>query len=111
MVGLRWVSNKRYGLNEVSQFQACFFDSDEIYADKCSTIGSIGVISMGFGLHEVIQKLGVEYRRQTAGQSKAFNDPFMPQKAEDVERQKRMLGQMHTIFKDFISTARGSKLK
>ncbi len=57
---------------------------DEIYADESSIIGSIGVISAGFGFVEAIAKLGIERRVHTSGESKSMLDPFQPEKADDV---------------------------
>ena len=60
--------------------------ADEIYVDRGSIVGSIGVISAGFGLHELIGNYGVERRVHTAGKSKSMLDPFRPEKPEDVAR-------------------------
>jgi serine protease SohB len=65
--------------------------ADEIIADESSVIGSIGVISMGFGLNEFINRHGVERRVYTAGKSKSMLDPFQPEKPADVKRLKVML--------------------
>lgn len=73
--------------------------ADEILADPCSVLGSIGVISAGFGLQEAARKYGVERRIHTAGGSKSFMDPFTPEKPEDVARLKELLDQMHVQFK------------
>lgn len=72
--------------------------ADEIFADPCSVLGSIGVISAGFGLHEAAQKHGVERRIYTAGGSKSFLDPFRPENADDVARLQSLLDQMHGQF-------------
>ena len=50
--------------------------ADEIYADKASIVGSIGVLMNGFGFTQAMKKLGVERRLYTAGTSKGFLDPF-----------------------------------
>ncbi len=71
---------------------------DEIYADPSSIIGSIGVISSGFGFVEAIDKLGIERRVYTAGISKSLLDPFLPEKVEDVERLKAMQRDVHDVF-------------
>ena len=60
--------------------------ADEIYADTGSIIGSIGVISAGFGFHKAIQKLGIERRVYTAGKNKALLDPFSPEKNDDIKK-------------------------
>jgi signal peptide peptidase SppA len=84
---------------------------DEIYADENSIIGSIGVISMGFGFPKLMQKLGVESRVHTAGESKSTNSPFKPEKAEDVAKLKSILEEMHVSFKAMVRARRGDKLK
>ncbi|MEM6624262.1 MAG: S49 family peptidase [Pseudomonadota bacterium] len=84
--------------------------ADEIYADDCSIVGSIGVIAQSFGLHEAIGKLGVERRVHTAGGSKSFWDPFSPEKPEDVDRLLHLQGQMHTTFIDWVKSRRGDRL-
>ena len=84
---------------------------DEIYADENSIVGSIGVISMGFGFPRSLQKLGVERRVHTSGESKSTNDPFKPEKPEDVAKLKAMLSEMHQSFKAMVLTRRAGKLK
>ena len=85
--------------------------ADEIYADENSIVGSIGVISMGFGFPEAIAKLGIDRRVHTSGQSKSQNDPFKPEKPEDVERLESILEDMHESFKAMVRTRREGKLK
>ncbi len=84
--------------------------ADEIWADDCSVIGSIGVISAGFGAHVFLARQGVERRVHTAGQSKSMLDPFAPEKKEDVERLKTLLGDIHENFIAHVKTRRGDKL-
>ena len=84
--------------------------ADEIFVDQSSVIGSIGVISSGFGLHEAIAKIGVERRVHTAGKSKSMMDPFRPSKPEDEARLKGLLEDIHEIFIDHVKTRRGPKL-
>ena len=83
---------------------------DEIYADACSIIGSIGVISGGFGFVEAIDKLGVERRVYTSGISKSQLDPFRPEKPEDIERLKTILGEIHDAFISVVKERRGAKI-
>ncbi len=83
---------------------------DEIYADENSIIGSIGVISMGFGFPKLMQKLGVEARVHTAGESKSTNSPFKPEKPEDVAKLKAILADMHESFKAMVRERRFGKL-
>ncbi|WP_299295298.1 S49 family peptidase [uncultured Tateyamaria sp.] len=84
--------------------------ADEIYADPSSVVGSIGVISAGFGAHEFLAKQGVERRVYTAGKSKSMLDPFRPEKPEDVDRLKGLLDDIHTNFIDHVQSRRGGKL-
>lgn len=84
--------------------------ADEIYADTSSVVGSIGVISAGFGLHELMAKNGVERRVYTAGNSKSMLDPFRPEKPEDVARLKELLEDIHVNFKEHVMARREGKL-
>lgn len=84
--------------------------ADEIYADPSSVVGSIGVISASFGLDRFIDNHGIDRRVYTAGKSKSTLDPFRPEKAEDVERLKGLLEDIHTNFKDHVTARRGNKL-
>lgn len=84
--------------------------ADDIWADATSVVGSIGVISAGFGLDGLIAKHGVERRVHTAGGSKSFLDPFRPEKPEDVARLTRLLDDMHLAFKTHVTARRGTRL-
>lgn len=84
--------------------------ADFIWADESSVLGSIGVISAGFGFNELIDRWGIQRRVHTAGQSKSMMDPFRPETSEDVERLNRLLGPIHQAFKDQIRSRRGAKL-
>ncbi|MBP0481626.1 S49 family peptidase [Sagittula salina] len=84
--------------------------ADEIWADPSSIVGSIGVISSGFGAHVFLQRQGIERRVHTAGESKSMLDPFRPETEEDVERLNRLLGQLHKTFIAQIKARRGAKL-
>ncbi|MCU0889821.1 MAG: S49 family peptidase [Rubritepida sp.] len=83
--------------------------ADEIVADPASILGSIGVISAGFGFQEAIARLGVERRLRTAGTEKSLNDPFRPQKPEDVARLETLLAELHVEFQDWVRARRGAK--
>ncbi|MEL6920271.1 MAG: S49 family peptidase [Pseudomonadota bacterium] len=83
---------------------------DEIYADPSSIIGSIGVISAGFGFVEAIDKIGVERRVYTAGNNKSTLDPFQPAKEEDIARIKELQLEIHDVFIDLVKASRGEKL-
>ncbi|MBG1233325.1 S49 family peptidase [Aestuariivirga litoralis] len=85
--------------------------ADEIHADENSIVGSIGVIASTFGFPKALSKLGVERRVHTAGLSKSTNDPFKPEKPEDVKKLKVLLEDMHASFKNLVRTRRGAKLK
>ena len=84
--------------------------ADEIIVDRGSIMGSIGVISAGFGAHELLARNGVERRVHTAGKSKSFLDPFRPERPEDVARLEGWLEEMHDYFIDHVKTRRGAKL-
>jgi signal peptide peptidase SppA len=85
--------------------------ADEIYADENSIVGSIGVISMGFGFPKLLRKYGIERRVHTSGESKSQNDPFKPEKPEDIRKLKLLLSEMHENFKAWVRERRGAKLK
>jgi len=85
--------------------------ADEIYADENSIVGSIGVIAATFGFPKALAKLGVERRVHTAGLSKSTNDPFKPEKPEDVKKLKVILEDMHASFQNIVRSRRGAKLK
>lgn len=83
---------------------------DEIIADPSSIVGSIGVISAGFGFVGLIDKLGIERRVYTAGQNKSVLDPFRPEKEEDVGHLKDLQLEVHKTFIDLVKERRGAKL-
>ena len=83
---------------------------DEIYADPSSVVGSIGVISAGFGFVAAIDKLGIERRVHTAGESKSILDPFQPEKPEDIGRLKTLQTDVHETFKSLVRDRRAGKL-
>jgi len=84
--------------------------ADEIWIDRSSIMGSIGVISASFGFHDLIGRYGVERRVYTAGKSKSMLDPFRPEDPEDVARLKDIQSQIHTAFIDQVKGARGTRL-
>lgn len=83
---------------------------DEIYAQSTSIVGSIGVISSGFGLDEFIKSHDITRRIYTSGRDKSFLDPFKPEKADDVARLKSLQADMHETFKDWVRQQRGIRL-
>ncbi len=84
---------------------------DEIYVDANSIIGSIGVISAGFGFVEMLSKIGVERRLYAEGDHKGMLDSFSPEKSDDVKRLKAIQKSMHTGFMALVRDRRGKKLK
>jgi len=85
--------------------------ADEIYAHATSLVGSIGVISASFGLDGLIERFGVQRRLYTAGTSKSRLDPFLPEKAEDVEWLRRLQDQLHEMFREWVVSRRGDRLQ
>ena len=85
--------------------------ADEIFADENSIIGSIGVISAGFGFNEFISRQGIERRVFTSGESKSILDPFLPSKKEDITKLKNIQEAIHHNFKEHVKNARGNKIK
>jgi signal peptide peptidase SppA len=84
---------------------------DEIYAHGTSLVGSIGVVSAGFGLNGLLDKAGVERRVYTAGENKVRLDPFQAEKPEDVEWLKGLHADLHDQFKAWVKERRNNKLK
>ncbi len=85
--------------------------ADEIYADKATIVGSIGVRMDGFGFVEAMEKLGVERRLLTSGEHKAFLDPFSPLNQEEVDHVSGLLKEIHQQFINTVKRGRGDKLK
>ena len=84
--------------------------ADEIYADKASVVGSIGVISNGFGFVEAMDKLGVERRLIAAGENKGFMDPFSPLKPDEVRHFRSVIKDIHEQFITVVKNGRGDRL-
>lgn len=82
----------------------------EIYADKASIVGSIGVSMGSFGFTNAIEKLGVERRSIVAGENKVFLDPFLPMREQDIKHAHTMLDNIHQQFIDVVKEGRGDKL-
>ena len=85
--------------------------TNEIYADKASIVGSIGVVMNGFGFVETLRKLGIERRLYTAGEHKGFLDPFSPQRKEETAHIKLLLENVHKQFIKAVRDGRGTRLK
>lgn len=84
--------------------------ADDIWVDASSIVGSIGVISAGFGFPELLARQGVERRVVAAGRSKSFADPFMPQKPEDIDRIRALQTPIHDAFIAHVKARRGARL-
>ncbi len=85
--------------------------ADKIFVDKASLVGSIGVMLDGFGFTETLEKLGIERRLLTAGESKGFLDPFLPIDAKQKEHAQSMLAEIHDQFVSVVRHGRGDRLK
>lgn len=84
--------------------------ANEIYADKASLVGSIGVISSGFDASNLLEKIGVERRTFTAGRNKAFLDPFAPMTEEAKLKWQAVLDETHQQFINAVKEGRGDRL-
>jgi protease IV len=103
-----------YAVVEESCASAAYYiavAADQIYVDKASIVGSIGVLMDGFGFTGLMDKLGVERRLMTAGTNKGFLDPFSPQTAGQREHAQNMLNQIHQQFISTVKKGRGDRLK
>ena len=84
--------------------------ADEIIVDPHSIVGSIGVISAGFGFQDLIARIGVERRVHTSGERKSMLDPFRSEKPQDVERLERLQAEIHDGFKNWVRQRRAGRL-
>lgn len=84
--------------------------ADEIFVNENSVIGSIGVVSAGFGFSDAIKKLGIERRVHAQGDKKSLLDPFKPERPEDLARLKHLQRQIHANFKELVRSRRGQRL-
>ena len=84
--------------------------AEEIYADPASILGSIGVVSAGFGFTDMLEKIGVERRVHTSGEKKGMLDPFVPEVEDDLARLREIQEDIHEQFKDYVRKRRGTKL-
>jgi protease-4 len=112
---LRALHNKPiYAVVEESCASAAYYiaaATDQIFVDKASLVGSIGVLMDGFGFTGLMDKLGVERRLMTAGENKGFLDPFSPQTAPQRQHAQAMLDQIHKQFIAAVRKGRGDRLK
>jgi signal peptide peptidase SppA len=83
---------------------------DEIFGEETSLLGSIGVISAGFGFTHLIGRLGIERRLHAAGERKSLLDPFLPEEASDVARLTALQADIHQSFKDHVRRRRAGKI-
>ncbi|WP_092389610.1 signal peptide peptidase SppA [Halopseudomonas salegens] len=84
--------------------------ADEIYADRSSLVGSIGVTAAGFGFVGTLDKLGIERRTYTSGEHKAFLDPFQPERQDERQFWENVLENTHQQFIDRVKEGRGDRL-
>jgi serine protease SohB len=84
--------------------------ADEIVSDPSSVVGSIGVVGGSFGLHRLMDKIGIERRLYTSGERKAMLDPFLPENPEDAERLKAIQKEIHQNFIALVKARRDGKL-
>lgn len=85
--------------------------ADNIYVDKASLVGSIGVLMDGFGFTGLMNKMGIERRLLTAGENKGFMDPFSPQSEAQRKYAQSMLKEIHQQFIEVVKRGRGDRLK
>jgi protease IV len=115
IVRLKALHDKRiYAVVEETCASAAYYiavAADEIYVDKASIVGSIGVLMDSFGFTGLMDKLGVERRLMTAGENKGFLDPFSPQTDKQRAFAQGLLNQIHTQFIDTVKRGRGKRLK
>ena len=103
-----------YAVVEESCASAAYYiaaAADEIFVDKASLVGSIGVLMDGFGFTGTMEKLGVERRLMTSGENKGFMDPFSPVSEAQRAHAQQMLDQIHAQFIDVVKKGRGDRLK
>ncbi|HSV53241.1 MAG TPA: S49 family peptidase [Burkholderiaceae bacterium] len=103
-----------YAVVEESCASAAYYiaaGADQIFVDKASIVGSIGVLMDGFGFTGLMDRLGVERRLMTAGENKGFLDPFSPQTDKQRAYAQAMLDQIHHQFIDVVKKGRGKRLK
>jgi len=83
---------------------------DEIFGEETSLLGSIGVISAGFGFYQLIGRLGIERRLHAAGERKSLLDPFLPEEPSDVARLTALQQDIHQSFKEHVRLRRAGKI-
>lgn len=100
-------------VEEVAASAAYYIASaaQNIYVDRASIVGSIGVLMNGFGFTELMDKLGIERRLMTAGDNKGFMDPFSPTSEEQQRYAQMLLDDIHQQFIDVVRKGRGDRLQ
>lgn len=83
---------------------------DEIFSEETSLLGSIGVISAGFGFYQLLERLGIERRLHTAGERKSLLDPFLPEESSDVARLGALQQDIHQSFAEHVRRRRAGKI-
>ena len=115
IIRLKAQHNKKvYAVVEETCASAAYYiaaAADNIYVDKASLVGSIGVLMDGFGFTGLMDKVGVERRLMTAGANKGMLDPFSPQDATQNAHMQSMLSEIHTQFIAVVKQGRGDRLK
>lgn len=105
---------KSYAVCEETCASAAYYvasAADEVYANPASLVGSIGVLYNGFGFVDVMQKIGITRRLQTAGADKGFMDPFSTVNAQQEQHLQTMLEIIHQRFIEQVKLGRGQRLK
>jgi len=112
---LKGLHNKKvYAVVEETCASAAYYiaaAADDIYVDKASLVGSIGVLMDGFGFTGLMDKLGIERRLMTAGANKGMLDPFSPLDESQRAYMQQMLGEIHAQFIEVVKKGRGDRLK
>ena len=83
---------------------------DEIFSEETSLLGSIGVISAGFGFYQLMGRLGIERRLHTAGERKSLLDPFLPEENSDLARLTALQQDIHRSFAEHVRHRRAGKI-
>ena len=103
-----------YAVIEETGASAAYYiaaSADDIFVDKASVVGSIGVLMDGFGFTDLMQKLGIERRLMTAGENKGFLDPFSETTPSQKAHVQRVLNQIHAQFIEVVRAGRGTRLQ
>ncbi|MDR2852473.1 MAG: S49 family peptidase [Burkholderiaceae bacterium] len=103
-----------YAVAEESCTSAAYYIAsvaDQIFVDKASLVGSVGVLMDGFGFTGLMDKLGIERRLLVSGENKGFLDSFSPMNSDQRAHAQEMLDQIHQQFIDVVKTGRGDRLK